>query len=73
MYLKDELQELDYVVLSADWLGTHIIGTLLCYEHLSHARVTGTYAPEDFAITYPEIPGEQLLQVRYVSIKIRTE
>lgn len=55
MYLRDETSELDYVVLSPEWLGTHIIGYLLSAEFLSRCRANGCYSVDDFSQIYPEI------------------
>uniref|UniRef100_A0A0N5D537 Non-specific serine/threonine protein kinase n=1 Tax=Thelazia callipaeda TaxID=103827 RepID=A0A0N5D537_THECL len=55
VYLRDEVSELDYVVLSPEWLGTHVLGNLLSAEFLSRCRVNGCYSIDDFAPIYPEI------------------
>uniref|UniRef100_A0A914CMF3 Non-specific serine/threonine protein kinase n=1 Tax=Acrobeloides nanus TaxID=290746 RepID=A0A914CMF3_9BILA len=55
VYLRDEASELDYVVLTPEWLGTHVIGILLSAEFLSHCR-TGCYTIDDFGPVFPEIP-----------------
>ncbi|VDK79575.1 unnamed protein product [Litomosoides sigmodontis] len=55
VYLRDEVSELDYVVLSPEWLGTHVLGNLLSAEFLSRCRVNGCYSVIDFAPIYPEI------------------
>ncbi|KAK6107281.1 Ankyrin repeats (3 copies) family protein [Brugia pahangi] len=55
VYLRDEVSELDYVVLSPEWLGTHVLGNLLSAEFLSHCRINGCYSIDDFAPIYPEI------------------
>uniref|UniRef100_A0A0N5A9F4 Non-specific serine/threonine protein kinase n=1 Tax=Syphacia muris TaxID=451379 RepID=A0A0N5A9F4_9BILA len=55
VYLRDETSELDYVVLSPEWLGTHIIGYLLSAEFLSRCRTNGCYSVYDFSQIYPEI------------------
>uniref|UniRef100_A0A183TYJ6 Death domain-containing protein n=1 Tax=Toxocara canis TaxID=6265 RepID=A0A183TYJ6_TOXCA len=55
VYLRDEASELDYVVLSPEWLGTHVLGNLLSAEFLSRCRVNGCYSIDDFAPIYPEI------------------
>lgn len=55
MYLRDEASELDYVVLTPEWLGTHVIGILLSAEFLSHCK-TGIYTIDDFGPIFPEIP-----------------
>ncbi|VDL81146.1 unnamed protein product [Nippostrongylus brasiliensis] len=47
---------MDYVVLNAEWLGTHIIGQLLSAEFLSRCRPNGIYSLEHFAPIFPEIP-----------------
>uniref|UniRef100_A0A914VAK0 Uncharacterized protein n=1 Tax=Plectus sambesii TaxID=2011161 RepID=A0A914VAK0_9BILA len=64
VYLRDETSELDYVVLSPEWLGTHVLGYLLSAEYLSRCRITGCYSVDDFVPLYPEI-GEvgDLLQI----------
>uniref|UniRef100_F1KRA1 Death-associated protein kinase dapk-1 n=1 Tax=Ascaris suum TaxID=6253 RepID=F1KRA1_ASCSU len=55
VYLRDEASELDYVVLSPEWLGTHVLGNLLSAEFLSRCRINGCYSTDDFAPIYPEI------------------
>lgn len=53
--MRDEISETDYVVLSPEWLGTHIIGNLLSAEFLSRCRINGCYSVDEFASIYPEI------------------
>lgn len=55
VYLRDEASELDYVVLTPEWLGTHIIGTLLSAQFLSRCHTNGCYSIDDFATVFPEI------------------
>ncbi|EJD74145.1 CAMK/DAPK/DAPK protein kinase, variant [Loa loa] len=55
VYLRDEVSELDYVVLSPEWLGTHVLGNLLSAEFLSQCHMNGCYSIDDFAPIYPEI------------------
>lgn len=55
VYLRDEVSELDYVVLSPEWLGTHVLGNLLSAEFLSRCHMNGCYSIDDFAPIYPEI------------------
>ncbi|CAD6186231.1 unnamed protein product [Caenorhabditis auriculariae] len=56
VYLRNEQTELDYVVLNAEWLGTHVIGQLLSPEFLSRARANGIYSVANLAPVFPEIP-----------------
>ncbi|CAD5206687.1 unnamed protein product [Bursaphelenchus okinawaensis] len=55
VYLRDESSELDYVVLVPEWLGSHILGTLLSAQFLSQARPDGCYTVAQFASIFPEI------------------
>ena len=55
VYLRDEASELDYVVLSPEWLGTHIIGYLLSAEFISRCRANGCYSIDDFSQIYADI------------------
>ncbi|PAV71110.1 hypothetical protein WR25_11298 [Diploscapter pachys] len=55
VYLRNELAELDYVVLNAEWLGTHVIGQLLSAEFLSKCRANGCYSLSNIAPIFPEI------------------
>jgi death-associated protein kinase len=61
VYLRDEASELDYVVLSPEWLGTHILGTLLSAQFLSSCRPDGCYASEQLTPIFPEITETDLL------------
>ncbi|KAI6226040.1 CAMK/DAPK/DAPK protein kinase, variant [Aphelenchoides besseyi] len=64
VYLRDELSELDYVVLVPDWLTTHILGTLLSAEFLGQCHTNGIYSIEQFGPVFPEITEtEQLLHM----------
>ncbi|CAI5438576.1 unnamed protein product [Caenorhabditis angaria] len=60
VYLRNEQTQLDYVVLNAEWLGTHIIGQLLSAEFLSKAKPNGMYSIPDLTSIFPEItePGD---------------
>ncbi|KAI1731383.1 protein kinase domain-containing protein [Ditylenchus destructor] len=62
VYLRDEASELDYVVLTPEWLGTHIIGTLLSAKFLSECHTNGSYSTGEFSAIFPEIaePGDLL-------------
>ena len=55
VYLRDEAAEIDYVVITAEWLGTHIMGTILSADFLSQSRESGCYSPDDFSSIFPEI------------------
>ncbi|GMT01781.1 hypothetical protein PENTCL1PPCAC_23955 [Pristionchus entomophagus] len=56
VYLRDDTAEMDFVVLNAEWLGTHIIGQLLSAEFLSKCRLSGCYTIDQFEPIYSEIP-----------------
>ncbi|GMT30636.1 hypothetical protein PFISCL1PPCAC_21933 [Pristionchus fissidentatus] len=56
VYLRDDTAEMDFVVLNAEWLGTHIIGQLLSAEFLSKCRLSGCYTIDQFVPIYSEIP-----------------
>lgn len=54
--MRDEASELDYVVLTPEWLGTHIIGTLLSAKFIGEQnRNNGCYSSVDFNEIFPEI------------------
>lgn len=53
VYLRDEFSEIDYIVLTPDWLGTHIIGTLFTTNIASHPE--GIFSPDDFVSIFPEV------------------
>jgi death-associated protein kinase len=55
VYLRDETAEIDYVVITPEWLGTHIMGTILSADFLAQCRESGCYSPEDFTSIFPEI------------------
>ena len=55
VYLRDETAEIDYVVITPEWLGTHIMGTILSADFLAHCRESGCYSPDDFTSIFPEI------------------
>ncbi|KAI6241190.1 Non-specific serine/threonine protein kinase [Aphelenchoides fujianensis] len=64
VYLRDELSELDYVVLTAEWLGTHVLGTLLSAEFLLQSRADGCFTIDQFAPVFPELnETDQLLHM----------
>ncbi|CAD5209714.1 unnamed protein product [Bursaphelenchus xylophilus] len=55
VYLRDESSELDYVVLVPEWLGSHILGTLLSAQFLAQTKAHGCYTVNQFATIFPEI------------------
>uniref|UniRef100_A0AC34RJF7 Death domain-containing protein n=1 Tax=Panagrolaimus sp. JU765 TaxID=591449 RepID=A0AC34RJF7_9BILA len=55
VYIRDERAEIDYVVITPEWLGTHVIGTILSADFLSQCRESGCYSADDFIGTFPEI------------------
>lgn len=59
--MRDEASEIDYVVLTPEWLGTHVLGTLLSSQFLSSSRQDGCYTAEQFAPIFPEITETELL------------
>jgi death-associated protein kinase len=61
VYLRDEACGEDYVVLTPEWLGTHILGTLLSAQFLSNCRQDGCYTVEQFGPIFPEISELDLL------------
>ncbi len=56
VYLKGDAQDLDYVLLSTEWLCSEVIGTLLSYDFLQRCRPTGCYLPDDFHLLFPDVP-----------------
>lgn len=61
MTCKFKASELDYVVLTPEWLGTHILGTLLSAQFLTNCRSDGCYTIEQFGPIFPEITETDLL------------
>uniref|UniRef100_A0A7E4VSP6 Non-specific serine/threonine protein kinase n=1 Tax=Panagrellus redivivus TaxID=6233 RepID=A0A7E4VSP6_PANRE len=55
IYLRDEAAEIDYVVITPEWLGTHVLGTILSADFLSSCRENGTYSADDFSSAFPEV------------------
>ncbi|EGT55865.1 CBN-DAPK-1 protein [Caenorhabditis brenneri] len=58
VYLRNDLSDADYVVLNAEWFGTHILGQLLSAEFLSKASPNGSYHTSSLAKIFPEIPEQ---------------
>jgi hypothetical protein len=46
---------LDYVVLTPEWMGTHVLGTLLSAQFIATCRPDGCYNVEQFTSVFPEI------------------
>lgn len=64
VYLRDESSELDYIVLSPEWLGTHLLGTIFSPRFAQSPRSNGRFTPEDFAAVFPEVTDPtDLLQI----------
>ena len=55
VYLRDETAEIDYVVITPEWLGTHVLGTILSSDFLGQCRESGCYSADDFTSTFPEV------------------
>lgn len=53
--MRDETAQLDYVVLSPEWLGTHVIGRILSPQFLENCPGNGCYSVSDFSTIFPEI------------------
>lgn len=53
----------DLIVISTDWLGTHLLGELLSTTFLSHARVTGVYTIEDFQASFNQCDALAALEL----------
>lgn len=58
VYLRNDLCDADYVVLNAEWFGTHILGQLLSAEFLAKASPNGSYHTSSLAKIFPEIPEQ---------------
>ncbi|PIC52897.1 hypothetical protein B9Z55_002818 [Caenorhabditis nigoni] len=58
VYLRNDLCDADYVVLNAEWFGTHVLGQLLSAEFLSKASPNGSYHTSSLAKIFPEIPEQ---------------
>uniref|UniRef100_A0A914M180 Non-specific serine/threonine protein kinase n=2 Tax=Meloidogyne incognita group TaxID=654580 RepID=A0A914M180_MELIC len=64
VYLRDECKELDYIVISPEWLGTHLLGTLFSNQFAQTNRTNGRLMFEDFAAAFPEVADTgDLLQI----------
>ncbi|KAL3109084.1 hypothetical protein niasHT_012646 [Heterodera trifolii] len=55
VYLRDEGSALDFIVLSPDWLGTHLLGTLFSPRFAHSPRASGRYSLNDFGAVFPEV------------------
>lgn len=53
--MRDETAQLDYVVLTPEWLGTHVIGRILSPQFLENCITNGCYSVVDFSTIFPEI------------------
>lgn len=63
LYLKSGLQP-DLVVISPNWFGSSIIGTLFSVDFLiSQTRMTGSYQANDFQIMFPHYDAMSVLQL----------
>uniref|UniRef100_A0A914H7B7 Non-specific serine/threonine protein kinase n=1 Tax=Globodera rostochiensis TaxID=31243 RepID=A0A914H7B7_GLORO len=62
VYLRDEGSEIDFIVLSPDWLGTHLLGTLFSPRFAHSPRASGRFSLEDFGAVFPEVtdPADML-------------
>ncbi|KAF7635152.1 hypothetical protein Mgra_00005435 [Meloidogyne graminicola] len=64
VYLRDECKELDYIVISPEWLGTHLLGTLFSTQFSQTNPTNGRLTFDDFAIAFPEVADTgDLLQI----------
>ncbi|KAL7073040.1 hypothetical protein ACQ4LE_008336 [Meloidogyne hapla] len=64
VYLRDECKELDYIVISPEWLGTHLLGTLFSNQFAQTNRTNGRLMFKDFAAAFPEVADTgDLLQI----------
>lgn len=55
--MKGDVQAYDYVVLSPQWFGHDILGTLFSYEFLQKCRITGCYTPDDIHLLFADVPN----------------
>ncbi|XP_025421545.1 death-associated protein kinase dapk-1-like isoform X2 [Sipha flava] len=63
LYLKSGLQP-DLIVISPNWFGTSIIGTLFSVNFLiSQTRMSGSYQANDFQIMFPHYDAMSVLQL----------
>lgn len=72
VYLRDEPSQVDYVVLLPEWLGSHVLGTLLSAEFLAHARPNGIYSVAQFAAIFPEIKETSYLLHMLDTLQVTT-
>ncbi|XP_027841217.2 death-associated protein kinase 1-like isoform X1 [Aphis gossypii] len=63
LFLKSGLQP-DLIVISPNWFGSNIIGTLFSVDFLiSQTRMSGSYQANDFQIMFPHYDAMSVLQL----------
>jgi len=63
LFLKSGLQP-DLIVISPNWFGSSIIGTLFSVDFLiSQTRMSGSYQANDFQIMFPHYDAMSVLQL----------
>jgi len=63
LYLKSDLQP-DLVVITPNWFGSNIIGTLFSVDFLiNQTRMSGSYQANDFQTMFPLYDAMSVLQL----------
>jgi len=63
LFLKSGLQP-DLIVISPNWFGSSIIGTLFSVDFLiNQTRMSGSYQANDFQIMFPHYDAMSVLQL----------
>jgi death-associated protein kinase len=62
VYIETEDDDVDdIIVLSPHWLGSDVIGRLLCRETTAHCRPTGCFTVDDFQPLLPDTTSDDIL------------